>query len=61
MNIHNAKFIKSAAKPTDFIIPTSGIVFRKSMGKSSVINRFLNRKNFRVSNTPARRSPLFPD
>ncbi len=58
MNIHNAKFIKSAAKPTDFIrTPLPGIVFsgKSNVGKSSVINCLLNRKNFaRVGNTPGK-------
>ncbi|MDR1132088.1 MAG: ribosome biogenesis GTP-binding protein YihA/YsxC, partial [Oscillospiraceae bacterium] len=58
MNVNKAEFIKSAAAPKDFI--TDGrpaIVFsgRSNVGKSSVINRLLNRKNFaRVSASPGK-------
>ena len=58
MNINNVEFIKSAAAPTGFI--TDGlpqIVFsgRSNVGKSSVINRLLNRKNIaRVSSSPGK-------
>ena len=58
MNINNTEFIKSAASPKDF---TSGsqptIVFagKSNVGKSSVINRLLNRKNFaRVGASPGK-------
>ena len=49
VNWNIAEFIRSAAKPSDF--PRDGlpqIVFagRSNVGKSSVINRLLNRKNF---------------
>jgi GTP-binding protein len=58
MNLHNATFIKSAAAPSDFI--SSGlpqIVFsgKSNVGKSSVINKILNRKNFaRVGDKPGK-------
>ena len=58
MNLHNVEFIKSAAAPAGFI--TDGlpqIVFsgRSNVGKSSVINRLLNRKNLaRVSSSPGK-------
>ena len=58
MNLNNAEFIISAAKPKDFI--TDGrpsIVFsgKSNVGKSSVINRLLNRKNFaRVGQSPGK-------
>lgn len=58
LNLNNAEFIKSAASPSDF--PKDGlpqIVFagRSNVGKSSVINRLLNRKNFaRVGASPGK-------
>lgn len=58
MNIHNVEFIKSAAKPADFIRDgRPNIVFagKSNVGKSSVINRLLNRKNFaRVGASPGK-------
>lgn len=58
VNWNNAEFIRSAAKPIDF--PRDGlpqVVFagRSNVGKSSVINRLLNRKNFaRVGSAPGK-------
>lgn len=58
MNLQNTKFIKSAVRPSDFI--TDGfpqIVFsgKSNVGKSSVINRILLRKNFaKVGGTPGK-------
>ena len=58
VNWNKAEFIRSAAKPSDF--PRDGmpqIVFagRSNVGKSSVINRLLNRKNFaRVGASPGK-------
>lgn len=58
VNWNLAEFIRSAAKPGDF--PRDGlpqIVFagRSNVGKSSVINRLLNRKNFaRVGSAPGK-------
>lgn len=58
INLQLAEFIRSAAKREDF--PRDGlpqIVFsgRSNVGKSSVINRILNRKNFaRVGNSPGK-------
>ena len=58
MNVHDTVFIKSAAASRDLI--TDGlpqIVFsgKSNVGKSSVINRLLNRKNFaRVSSSPGK-------
>ena len=58
MNVHKAEFVKSAAAGRDFLdAKTPGIVFagRSNVGKSSVINRLLNRKGFaRVSATPGK-------
>lgn len=58
LNINNVEFIKSAANPKDFIPATlPSIVFagKSNVGKSSVINRVLNRKNFaRVGGQPGK-------
>ena len=58
VNWNTAEFIRSAAKSSDF--PRDGlpqIVFagRSNVGKSSIINRLLNRKNFaRVGSAPGK-------
>lgn len=58
LNLHRAEFIRSAVKMTD--CPQDGqpqIVFagKSNVGKSSVINRILNRKNFaRVGGQPGK-------
>ena len=58
MNLHNAEFVRSAASASG--CPRDGkpqIVFagRSNVGKSSVINRLLNRKNFaRVGAMPGK-------
>ncbi len=58
MNIHNAEFVTSAVKPADFIRtekPTVAFAGKSNVGKSSVINRLLNRKNFaRVGSSPGK-------
>lgn len=58
LNVNNAEFIKSAAAPSGFIRDTlPNIVFsgKSNVGKSSVINRLLNRKNFaRVGQSPGK-------
>ena len=58
MNIHNVEFIKSAANARDFIdsiMPQIVFSGKSNVGKSSVINRLLNRKQFaRVSSTPGK-------
>ena len=57
-NLHNVEFLRSAVKESDF--PRDGlpqIVFagKSNVGKSSVINKLLNRKNFaRVSAQPGK-------
>ncbi|MEG0756524.1 MAG: GTPase, partial [Oscillospiraceae bacterium] len=56
VNINKMEFVRSAVKPADF--PRDGlpqVVFsgRSNVGKSSVINCLLNRKNFaRVGGSP---------
>ncbi len=58
MNLQKTEFIRSAVRASDF--PRDGlpqVVFsgRSNVGKSSVINRILNRKNFaRVGNSPGK-------
>ena len=58
MNLHNVQFIKSAANIKDIITDAKPqIVFsgKSNVGKSSVINKLLNRKQLaRVSATPGK-------
>ena len=58
MNLHNAEFIRSAASleacPRDGL-PQIAFASRSNVGKSSVINRLLQRKNFaRVGEAPGK-------
>lgn len=58
LNINKAEFIKSAADPKQFIkspLPAVAFAGKSNVGKSSVINRLLNRKNFaRVGAQPGK-------
>ena len=58
VNLQNAEFILSAAAPKDFPrdgLPQIAFAGRSNVGKSSVINRLLNRKNFaRVGAAPGK-------
>ena len=58
MNLHNAQFITSAARPADFKrdgLPQIVFSGKSNVGKSSVINRVLQRKNFaRVGESPGK-------
>ena len=58
INLNQAEFIRSAAKPADFPkdrMPQVVFAGRSNVGKSSVINRLLNRKNFaRVGAQPGK-------
>ena len=58
LNLHIAEFIKSAANPEGFIetdLPQIIFAGKSNVGKSSVINRILNRKNFaRVGASPGK-------
>ena len=57
VNLHNVQFIKSVVSAKDFMMDRPCIVFagKSNVGKSSVINKVLNRKNFaRVGNTPGK-------
>lgn len=57
-NISNAEFIRSAVKKADFPrdrLPQIVFAGRSNVGKSSVINKLLNRKNFaRVGAAPGK-------
>lgn len=58
INLNNAEFVRSAAKPADFprdALPQVVFAGRSNVGKSSVINRLINRKNFaRVGAAPGK-------
>ena len=58
INYNKAEFIRSAVRPEAFIRdgrPQVTFAGRSNVGKSSVINRLLNRKNFaRVGTTPGK-------
>ena len=58
MNFHNVEFLISAAAPKDFPknrLPEIAFAGKSNVGKSSVINRILNRKNFaRVGEKPGK-------
>lgn len=58
LNLNNAEFIRSAAKAADFprdMLPQVVFAGRSNVGKSSVINKLLNRKNFaRVGSAPGK-------
>ena len=58
LNVNKAEFIKSAANPSGFIrseLPNIVFSGKSNVGKSSVINRLLNRKNFaRVGQSPGK-------
>lgn len=58
INLNQAEFVRSAAKPADFPrdrLPQVVFAGRSNVGKSSVINRLLNRKNFaRVGSAPGK-------
>ncbi|HIY22390.1 MAG TPA: ribosome biogenesis GTP-binding protein YihA/YsxC [Candidatus Flavonifractor merdigallinarum] len=58
LNLNHAEFVRSAAKAADFprdALPQIVFAGRSNVGKSSVINRLLGRKNFaRVGNSPGK-------
>lgn len=62
INFNQAEFIRSAVKPEQFIYdgrPQVTFAGRSNVGKSSVINRLLNRKNFaRVGATPGKTNQI---
>ena len=62
LNFNKVEFIRSAVKPADFIrdgLPQLAFAGRSNVGKSSVINRIVNRKNFaRVGASPGKTSQI---
>ena len=58
LNVNRAEFVRSAASPKQFIrssLPAVVFAGKSNVGKSSVINRLLNRKNFaRVGAAPGK-------
>ncbi len=58
LNVNKAEFVKSAAAPSQFIrssLPAAAFAGKSNVGKSSVINRLLNRKNLaRVGAVPGK-------
>jgi len=58
LNTQRAEFVRSAAGPKDFprdALPQVAFAGRSNVGKSSVINRLLNRRNFaRVGSAPGK-------
>lgn len=62
VNIHNARFLLSGVKKEHYpttVLPEIAFVGRSNVGKSSLINKILNRKNFaRVSATPGKTATI---
>lgn len=62
INFNRAEFIRSAASPEGFLrdgLPQLAFAGRSNVGKSSVINRLVNRKNFaRVGASPGKTSQI---
>lgn len=62
LNFNKAEFIRSAVKKEDFLrdgLPQMAFAGRSNVGKSSVINRLVNRKNFaRVGASPGKTSQI---
>ena len=58
LNVNRAEFVRSAADPRQFIrssVPAVAFAGKSNVGKSSVINRLLNRKNIaRVGAQPGK-------
>lgn len=62
MNLHNAEFVISAVSDKQYpreVLPEVAMVGRSNVGKSSLINKILNRKNFaRVSSKPGKTTTI---
>lgn len=62
VNIHNARFLLSGVKKEHYPVsamPEVAFAGRSNVGKSSLINKILNRKNFaRVSATPGKTATI---
>ena len=62
LNLNKAEFLKSAVSPSGFLaadLPCIVFAGKSNVGKSSVINRLLNRKNFaRVGASPGKTTQI---
>lgn len=62
MNIHNVTFLISAVNPKQYPaanVPELAFAGRSNVGKSSLINKLLNRKNLaRVSQKPGKTATI---
>ena len=62
INLQRAEFLRSAVSPRDFprdSLPQIAFAGRSNVGKSSVINRLLNRKNLaRVGAAPGKTTQI---
>lgn len=62
VNVHNASFVLSGVKKEHYpvtTLPEIAFTGRSNVGKSSMINKILNRKNFaRVSQTPGKTATI---
>lgn len=62
MNINNAKFVISAVSPTQYpgeSIPEFALAGRSNVGKSSMINKLMNRKSLaRISSKPGKTATI---
>ena len=62
VNLNRAEFVRSTVRPSDFprdALPQVVFAGRSNVGKSSVINRLLNRKNFaRVGAAPGKTTQI---
>ncbi|MBD5162667.1 MAG: YihA family ribosome biogenesis GTP-binding protein [Oscillibacter sp.] len=62
LNFNKVEFVRSAVKKEDFLrdgLPQMAFAGRSNVGKSSVINRLVNRKNFaRVGASPGKTSQI---
>ena len=62
LHFNNVEFVLSAVKRSDFLrdgLPQMAFAGRSNVGKSSVINRLVNRKNFaRVGASPGKTSQI---
>ena len=62
LSFSRSEFIRSAASPGDFLrdgLPQLAFAGRSNVGKSSVLNRLVNRKNFaRVGASPGKTSQI---